>query len=145
MEVKEFEPVKVVSIRYKGGYSDVGKYIGKLYKAAKNQADGAPFNCYYDDEYKETADIELCVPVKKMVTDKEVTCRQLPKIKALTTIHEGSYETLNLAYKALTDYGKEHNLEFTLPSREIYLKGPGMVMKGNPEHYVTQIIMPLQS
>jgi hypothetical protein len=25
------------------------------------------------------------------------------------------------------------------PTREIYLKGPGMIFKGNPENYLTEI------
>jgi effector-binding domain-containing protein len=25
------------------------------------------------------------------------------------------------------------------PSREIYLKGPGMIFKGNPKNYLTEI------
>ena len=29
------------------------------------------------------------------------------------------------------------------PSREIYLKGPGMFFKGNPHKYVTEIQLPI--
>ncbi|MEN6463122.1 MAG: MerR family transcriptional regulator, partial [Syntrophomonas sp.] len=42
VEVKVFEPVTVASIRFKGKYCDVGKYIGTIYKAVKNNAAGAP-------------------------------------------------------------------------------------------------------
>ena len=31
----------------------------------------------------------------------------------------------------------------TLPTREIYVKGPGMVFKGNLEKYVTEIQIPV--
>lgn len=142
--IKDLEPANVVSVRFKGAYADVGKHIGTLFKAAKNQVNGAPFNCYYDDEYKEVADIELCVPVSGKVVSKEVTCKQLPGIKALCTTHVGSYETINLAYKALMDYAKEHDIELAIPSREIYHKGPGMIFKGNPEKYVTEIAIPIK-
>ena len=40
IEEKEIAPVTVAAIRYKGKYSDVGKYIGTLYKAVKGDAAG---------------------------------------------------------------------------------------------------------
>lgn len=145
IEIKEFEPVTVASIRYKGRYSDVGKYIGTIYKAVKGRAAGAPFNCYYDAEYVEEADVEICVPTKGLIESQQgVTAKKLPKIKAICATHTGSYETLNLAYKALLDYASEHNIECKTPSREIYIKGPGMVFKGNPNKYVTEIVMPFE-
>ena len=142
--VKEFQPITVVSIRYKGKYSDVGKYIGRLYKAAGGNASGAPFNCYYDEEFKEEADIELCVPTKKLISAGEINGKELPRIKAICTTHIGSYESINLAYKAILDHAAKHNLKCLTPSREVYIKGPGMIFKGNPNKYVTQIIIPFE-
>ncbi len=145
IEVKEIAPISVASIRYKGKYSDVGKYIGTLYKAVKGDAAGAPIQLYHDAEYMEDgADLELCVPTKKNVSHPDVTVKKLPTIKALCTTHVGSYEKLNLAYKALVDYANEHSLNCVTPSREIYVKGPGMIFKGNEENYVTEIIIPIE-
>jgi DNA-binding transcriptional MerR regulator len=141
IEDKIFDAVTVVSVRYKGRYNEVGKYIGDLYKLAKGKASGPAFNCYYDEEYKEQADIELCLPVD---TFGNASTKQLPKIKAISTIHTGSYQTLNMAYKALMDYAKSHNIECKTPSREIYHKGPGMIFKGNPNKYITEIILPYE-
>jgi len=144
IEVKDIKAVTVASMRYKGKYSDVGKYIGKIYSAIKGKADGAPFNCYYDGEYMEEADIEVCVPTSKMISHPEIAIRQLPQIKALCTTHIGPYENLNMAYKALFDYAEEHNIKCTIPAREMYLKGPGMIFKGNPNKYETEIIIPIE-
>jgi len=144
VEVKEIAPVIVASIRYKGKYSEVGTYIGKIYKAVKNNSAGAPFNCYYDAEFKEEADIELCVPTTKLVQDSQITAKTLPAIKGICTTHIGGYDKLNLAYKALFDYANEHHLQCTTPSREVYLKGPGMIFKGNENSYVTEIIIPFE-
>lgn len=144
IEVREIAPVTIASIRYKGRYDDVGKYIGKIYKAVKNKGAGAPFNCYYDAEFKEEADIELCVPTKELIKENSITSRRLPGIKAICTTHKGSYDNLNLAYKALLDYEHKHGLNCLTPSREIYLKGPGMIFKGNPNNYVTEIILPIE-
>ena len=144
IEVKEIAPVTVASIRYKGKYSDVGMYIGKIYKAVKKSGAGAPFNCYYDAEFKEDADIELCVPTTKLINDSSISAKKLPAIKAICTTHTGSYDKLNLAYKALLDYANEYNINCLAPSREIYIKGPGMIFKGNENNYVTEIIIPFE-
>lgn len=145
IEVREIAPVNVASIRYNGKYSDVGKYIGTLYKAVKGGADGAPIQLYYDAGYmEEGADMEICVPIKKSVDHPGVAMKKLPAIRALCTTHVGSYEKFNLAYKALMDYANEHHLKFTTPSREIFIKGPGMIFKGNEENYVTEIIIPVE-
>lgn len=142
---KEIAAVTVAAIRYKGKYSDVGKYIGILYKAVKGDAAGAPIQCYHDAEYmEEGADLELCLPTKKRISHPDVTAKQLPAIKAICTTHTGSYEKLNLAYKALMDYANEHHLNCTTPSREIYVKGPGMIFKGNEDNYITEIIIPYE-
>jgi effector-binding domain-containing protein len=37
------------------------------------------------------------------------------------------------------DYLREKGYTATLPTREIYLKGPGMIFKGNPKKYLTEI------
>lgn len=143
IEVKQITKVKVASIRYQGGYQDVGKHIGTLYKEVKNEAAGAPFQCYYDAEYKENADIELCVPIKKTIDVRQTTVKELPAIQALCTVHTGSYDKIGEAYKALMDYARKHDISCGLPSREIYIKGPGAIFKGNPDKYITEILIPV--
>ena len=38
---------------------------------------------------------------------------------------------------------KTSKLKFVLPTREVYLKGPGLIFKGNPNRYLTEIQLPL--
>jgi DNA-binding transcriptional MerR regulator len=142
--IKNIASVAVASVRFKGKYSDVGKYMGKIYKAVKSKANGAPFNCYFDSEYSEDADIELCVPISGAIGNTEVATKNLPEIKAICTTHTGSYEGLNRAYKAVLDYAASHHLQCFTPSREIYIKGPGMIFRGNPDKYVTEIVVPIE-
>lgn len=143
IKVKEIPEVKVASIRYKDHYDKCGNYVAKLYKTVKSNVNGAFFNLYYDMEYAEHADIESCIPLKKDIYDSNVSCRTLPKIKGISTIHKGSYASLSHSYKALLDYANQHNLEIAIPTREIYIKGPGMIFKGNPNKYITEIIIPI--
>ena len=144
IEIKVIPSILVTTIRYQGKYEDVGKYIGDIYKNIKGNANGAPFNCYYDEDYKEIADIEVCVPTKKKITNSIVCSRVLPTIKAISAVHHGPYNELNKAYKAILDYAKSNNLNCTTPSREIYIKGPGMIFRGNPNNYVTEILVPIE-
>lgn len=143
IEIKDIPAVHVATIRYKGKYNDFGKYFGKIYKVIKGDTNGKPFNCYFDDEYKEEADIESCVPTSKQSYDSEVITKELPQIRAMVTLHNGTYESINIAYKAILDYVVEKNINRLMPSREIYIKGPGMIFKGNPNNYITEIIIPI--
>ena len=144
IEKKEIEKMLVASIRFIGRYSDLDKYVPLLYKAVKNNKDGRHFNCYYDEECVENANIELCIPIKERIVDTSIECKILPKIKALHTIHYGGYDTLNLAYRAVFTYANKHNLVILSPIREIYIKSPGMIFKGNPDNYITEIFFPYE-
>lgn len=144
VEVKNFDPIKVAAIRFTGKYDEVGEYFKTIYSVVKGNANGAPFNCFYDDDYKEVADIEVCVPISKSITHPEIAVKEIPAIKAITTTHVGSYANLNIAYKALYDYAREKNLKFKIPSRALYIKGPGIIFMGNPNKYVTEIIVPIE-
>ena len=130
------------TIRYCGGY-DCGPYMGPLYKAAGNRAAGAPFHLCYDGEYVEEGDMEICVPLTAAVAARGCTVREIPGCRALTTVHRGPYDAMGHAYKALLDYAREQGLALALPHRLIYRKGPGMLFKGNPEKYETEIVVPI--
>jgi DNA-binding transcriptional MerR regulator/DNA gyrase inhibitor GyrI len=137
---KNVPPVLVASIRWKGKYNDSGKAFSKLGRVAGWQMAGKPIGLYYDMEYKEDgADIESCFPVKKKVEKGEVTSRELPSAKCVTLIHKGPYDQLSRSYQRVFDYIKSKNLEAVSPIREVYLKGPGMIFKGNPNKYLTEI------
>lgn len=144
MEIKTVPPVLVASVRYQGRYDEVGKYVGEIYRNLKGNQCGNPFNCYYDEGYKETADIEVCVPAKKSFHNSVIQTKELPAIKAIHTVHHGPYESINKAYKTIFDYANSNHLKCVTPSREIYVKGPGMIFKGNPNNYVTEILVPIE-
>lgn len=143
-EIKSFSALRVASLRSRIPYGQTGQQFSKLYKAVKGGGDGAPFNLYYDGEHADPADMETCIPLKDSAHPSGVTVRTVPACRALCTVHVGPYDTLNLAYKALIDYANEQNLQLQTPSREFYLRGPGMIFKGDPNKYETQIAIPLK-
>ena len=145
IDIITVDEILVAAIRFTGKYCDLENYVPLLYKSVKNNKSGYHFNCYYDEECMEAADIELCLPVKNFIDDNSsVTCKKLPKIKALRTIHHGSYDNLFLAYRALFEYVNAKGIEVLTPSREIYMKGPSMIFKGNPANYITEILLPFE-
>ncbi|WP_028043049.1 MerR family transcriptional regulator [Candidatus Stoquefichus massiliensis] len=144
IEKKEIQKILVASIRFTGKYSDLDKYVPILYKTVKNNKDGKHFNCYFDEECVENADIELCIPIKEYIVDAKIECKILPKIKALHTIHYGGYDTLYLAYRAVFNYANTHHIEILTPIREMYIKSPGMIFQGNPDNYITEILLPYE-
>jgi DNA-binding transcriptional MerR regulator len=144
IQIKRIPSILVSSIRFQGNYSNVGIYISELYKSIKGNANGTPFNCYYDEGYKETADIEICIPTKKKICTSTITSKELPQVRVISTIHYGPYTKINKAYKAVIDYANENGLNCLIPSREVYIKGPGMIFKGNPNNYITEILVPIE-
>lgn len=144
IDIIEVDEIYVASISFTGQYQDLDKYVPILYKIVKNNSIGKHFNCYLDDDYSKKATIELCIPIKKKIFNSFITCKKLPKIKALHTIHHGSYNDLYLAYKAVFKYANEHNISILTPIREIYVKSPGIIFKGNPNNYVTEIFFPFE-
>lgn len=144
IEIKEFEPVTVAAMRYKGKVSDAGKYMPAIFKAIRGNSNGAPFFCFYEvDEQTLNGDLELCVPTGEVPSAGGIESKELPRIKAVCTTHIGGYDTLNAAYQAVRRYIEENGLKVRPPWREIYIKGPGAIFKGNPAKYITEIAIPL--
>lgn len=135
---------KVLSTKYTGRYDEVGHYFGELYRVAKNSVNGSPFNIYHEDGYKENTLIEVCVPVKKeIVTKNDIVFKVLPEVSGISVLHVGTYDSIGNAYQALIDYADKNKLVLGPPSRCIYIKGPGMLFKGNENKYITEVFQPI--
>ena len=57
----------------------------------------------------------------------------------MSLLHSGPYEELGRSYEKAFAYIHDHGYEIELPTREVYIKGPGMIFKGNPAKYLTEI------
>jgi DNA-binding transcriptional MerR regulator/DNA gyrase inhibitor GyrI len=140
VEEKGLDTILIAGIRFKGKYSDCGDKFAKIGKAMGFNISGKAFSLYYDAEYKEDgADIESCMQVRKGTSAEGISVRELAGGRCVSLIHKGPYDTIGRSYERIMAYVKEKNLLPMLPSREVYLKGPGMIFKGNPENYLTEI------
>jgi len=140
VEEKELETILIAGYRMKGKYSDIGEGFKLISKSFGKQINGKAMNLYYDDEYKEDdADFEPCFPVRKGLSSNGISVRELKGGWCVSLIHKGRYENLSESYKKIFAYINEKGFKTLLPSREVYIKGPGMIFKGNPINYLTEI------
>lgn len=145
IEEKQIDTMLIAGHRMRGKYSDVGKGFAFLGKTLGRHINGKAMTLYYDGEYKEDdANFEPCFPIRKGKDVEGISVRELKGGKAVTLIHKGPYENLGDSYKKMFAYLNEKGFKTKLPTREVYLKGPGMIFKGNPNNYLTEIIVMVQ-
>lgn len=137
---KNVEDIIFAGFRMKGVYSEIGEAFRKVGKKAGRYISGKPLAIYYDGEYKEQdANFEGGFPLSKSIESDQIDCRVLKGGRALTLVHKGQYQNLGQSYSRLFNYVDEKNYKINEVSREVYHKGPGMIFKGNPEKYLTEI------
>jgi effector-binding domain-containing protein len=140
IQLKVVPEVIICGIRFKGAYSDIGTYFGTLFKHAGRHFRGPAMALYYDAEYRENdADIEAAIVVSKRLELEGIECRILPSQTVLSLVHHGPYDKLHESYRQLFEACQERKLKALTPSRELYLKGPGMILPRKPEKFVTEI------
>ena len=145
IEEKSIPSMLMAGVRMKGCYSDCGKGFALIGRKLGRHIGGHPFNLYYDGEFREEdADLEACVPMKRAAEAEGISVRELPAIRCVALVHRGPYDTVGRSYERVLAYVKEKGYKTVLPSREVYLKGPGMIFRGNPKNYLTEIQIPIE-
>lgn len=145
IEVRDIEPMRVVYMKYKGVASKANNVFPDVFKSVKGKTNGASFFNYWSlDPETKIGDMELCVPTEEIPRGNGIEVKQMPRTKVVCATHVGPYETLSQAYEAINTYAIQHKVTLTLPFREVYMKGPGMLWKGNPKHYITEIQFPIE-
>jgi len=143
---KTLEPILVASVRMKGKYSDCGKGFSQIGKSFGRHICGKAFCLYYDNEYRpDDADFEACMPIRKPKEVNGISVRELPGTQCVSLLHKGPYSELGRSYAVILEYAKSNGYEIIMPTREVYLKGPGLLFKGNPKNYLTEIQLPVSS
>ncbi len=91
-------------------------------------------------------DFEACFPLRSSANiaankSEGILIRDLPGGRCVSLRHQGSYEALGRTYEKILKHIKLKRYRIEMPTRELYLKGPGMIFKGNPQKYLTEIQM----
>jgi DNA-binding transcriptional MerR regulator/DNA gyrase inhibitor GyrI len=145
IQERDIEPMLVAGIRMKGKYSDCGKGFATLGKRVGRYMAGKPLCLYYDGEYREEdADFEPCMPIRRPVDADGISVRELPADRCVTLLHKGPYEELGRSYARILQYVKQRGYELQMPTREVFCKGPGLIFRGNPKKYLTEIQLPVK-
>ena len=139
---KDVAPFLMAGVRMKGKYSDCGKGFSRIGRSLGRYIQGKPFLLHYDQEYHEDdADYEACMPIRAGKAVEGISVRELPGGRCVSLVHRGPYTELGRSYARILEYIHDRGYQVQTPSREVYLKGPGMIFKGNPKNYVTEIQM----
>ena len=85
------------------------------------------------------------MPVRKAKATDGIAVRELPGGRCVALMHKGPYNELGRSYAKILGFIKERGFEVVLPTREVYVKGPGMIFRGNPKNYLTEIQMVVKS
>lgn len=137
--IEETEPLMVLIKQGRGHVAEmVGRFIGEIMATAmhpdnqRNQVQiNGPFITIYPTEEHDITDlpVQVAIPVTGKVTvhDPEVQLVKLPRVKVLSIVHKGPYESLNTAYRRLMQHADREGLTLTAPYRELYLNNPGEV------------------
>jgi len=100
-----------------------GGVINFLSESGQTPA-GMPFAAYFNLDMR-AMQVEGGFPVSsKMEGNTEIISNLIPAGQYLTTIFEGPYNDLKIAYDALIDYAKQNNLQPTGVVYEYYLNDP---------------------
>ncbi len=142
IEEKDVAPILMAGVRMKGKYSECGKGFSRIGRSLGRQIQGKAFLLLYDQEFREEdADFEACLPIRAGKAVEGISVRELPGGHCVSLVHRGPYNDLGRSYARILQYIHEKGYKVQTPSREIYLKGPGMIFKGTPKNYLTEIQM----
>jgi effector-binding domain-containing protein len=143
-EEKTLPPMLIAGVRMRGRYSECGKGFSKIGRGMGRYIAGPSFLLHHDTEYKEDdADFEACFPVRQSKQVDGIQVRELPGAKCVSLLHKGPYERMGPSYAKVLKYVKDKGYRVVMPTREVYIKGPGMIFKGNPKNYLTEIQIPV--
>jgi DNA-binding transcriptional MerR regulator/predicted transcriptional regulator YdeE len=140
VQEKMLEPLLMAGIRMNGRYSDCGQAFARIGRSLGRFICGKPLLLHYDTEYQEeNADFEACMPVRQRKDVDGISVRELPSGRCASLVHQGPYDQLGRSYARIFEYINDQKCKVILPTREVYLKGPGMIFKGSPKNYITEI------
>lgn len=149
--VVQVKPQRVLGMRKRGTYAEIGPMIVKVYEYAVAQQAGIQgrptFICHETPKQamkaneESNADVEVAIPIAREVKGTgDVTCYELPGGPMARIVHKGPYEACAATYRRLFTWIAEQRKKITGPTREVYLNDPRKVP---PEEILTEIYAPI--
>lgn len=144
VERKTVDTLLVASLRMKGRYSECGQAFGRIGRSYGRHINGKAMLLCHDGEFREEADFQVVMPIRKGAPSDGIDVVSLEGGECLSLIHRGPYEDIGRTYQKVIGYAKNEGVDFSCPTREVYHKGPGMIFRGNPQNYLTEIQLMLR-
>ncbi|MEI6621540.1 MAG: GyrI-like domain-containing protein [Actinomycetes bacterium] len=124
----EAQPAAVV--RGEVGLAAIGQFVGDAFArvmqvaAAQGLAiTGAPFGRF--EPRGDTFGVAAGFPVSQLPVGQDgVEPIELPAGPTAQVMHQGPYDGVSAAYRAIEEWGREHDYEASAPPWECYLDGP---------------------
>ncbi|ANH36656.1 Bacterial transcription activator, effector binding domain [Nocardioides dokdonensis FR1436] len=147
-ELVEIDPQHAITVRGDVPPDDLAAFFGPALSTAAAAAAtagvelaGPPFG-YYAEMSAETVVVEAGFPVAEAVADLgDAHPLVLPGGRAVQTVHEGSYDTLQQTYAALEAWMAERGLHPASGPWEVYLTDPGT--EPDPGRWQTRVVWPV--
>jgi effector-binding domain-containing protein len=141
VEIKELAPVRVAYKTHKGLVMEANRLFPAVFRAIR-KTNGTPFFLYHEmDAATKRGVVDVCEATAEESTDPAVKIKEVPGVRALVARHVGPYDTVFMAYQAISKYAVEHGIKLATPSRELFLKGP--TTEKNPAKFVTDVVVPI--
>lgn len=149
--VVDVKPQRVIGMRKRGTYAQIGPMIVKVYEYASAHEvplRGRPtFVCHETPRQamkaneQSNADVEVAIPVAHEVEgNDEIACYELPGGPMARIVHQGPFEQSAATYKQLFAWIAAQHKKIVGPTREVYLNDPRKVP---PEEVLTEIYAPI--
>ncbi|PIG92344.1 MerR family transcriptional regulator [Gloeocapsopsis sp. IPPAS B-1203] len=144
--LKTIAPIKVAAIReiIPSFHAVVGLYNELLEYLQRQRVKESRYfaGIWHDTAYKDTdIDWEFAIAVEEVCSSDRIKVYELPRVEMACVVHNGSYNTINLAYAALPVWIEANGYNIAGSNREVYIVGGN---QQDDESYVTEVQFPVE-
>ncbi len=151
VQVKEVEPMAVISMSFTGPYDQTPGKLEELMSSllrAGHPYSQPPLALYYDDPGKVEADklrAEVCLPIgEEYQPSDDGTRKDLPGATVAYSVHQGPYTDMPQVYEAIFAWARDNGYSYVegQPTREVFLRVYGEV--DDPKDFITEVQVPVE-
>ncbi len=149
--LREVDAVTCATLSMRGSFDQMPQAFGTVYEwvaEGGHQPRGMPMAVYLNDPAQvDPGDAlwEVWAPIEDEAAeqapdDRGLGIRRLVPVTVATTIHQGPYDQIPVAYERLMGWITERGLPVVGPPREAYLNDPSGLP---PQEYLTEVMIPV--
>ncbi len=146
VELKELQPLAVMSYRTITSMNHISSVIGKVYEEIfqmKLQPAGPPMTIYHSKDFDhESTDLEVCVPIHTKGEKSKNIKETAGGLHACCTF-VGPYSKLGEAYAKVMKWMEENKYESIAAPFDVYVTGPQIAK--TPDEFITEVCFPVKN